>query len=181
MFVLLNDKIADYSGVDAIILLVFGAILCFLGYKFFKVQIAIFGFLAGFTIGVIGISVILANPAIGIAVGIVGGVLFALLALKFYVVGVFLIVGALGFQATYLLSQNILLSILLGIILGIIGAVLTRHMIIIITAVSGGIMIGAGTSALLGIADTVVVAATIVAYIVAGLLAQYKMNPKSSA
>ena len=181
MLILLNDKIAGYSGVDAVILLVFGAILCFLGYKFFKVQIAIFGFLAGFIIGVVGISVILANPVIGIAVGIVGGVLFALLALKFYRVGVFLIVGALGFQTMYLLLQNIPLSILLGIILGIIGAILTRHMIIIITAVAGGIMIGAGTSALLGIADTIVVAVTIVAYIVAGLLVQYRINPKSSA
>jgi hypothetical protein len=138
------------SWLFVILLLCFGLLQCFLGYRILRVMLAILGFalgaIAGGALGSLPFTAA-ASPLLlffGVLVGgLVGGVIGALLFALLYYVGVFLIGVELGVALAAMLGTAIGLShvwlvmILLGIICGILSLLLQRTLIILATAFGG--------------------------------------------
>jgi hypothetical protein len=126
-----------------LIVLVLGAVVCFSGYRIFRVVLMLVGFLIGFTLGM----AIMANSGgigqilVGVVVGLIGaGIFYAL-----YFVGVFLAGVALGAVVGLTLASILGASGSLPTILAIVGMiggailaiVLNKLMIVISTAFGG--------------------------------------------
>lgn len=81
--------------------LLFGAFVCFGGYRFFMVLLPIWGFFFGFALGAQSIQALLGNSLFADvtswAVGFVVALIFAVLSYLFYIVAVALIAGSLGY------------------------------------------------------------------------------------
>jgi hypothetical protein len=139
--------------------LLFGAFICFAGYRFMLVLLPIWGFFFGFGLGAQAVQVLLGDAFFGTVtswvVGFVVAILFAVLSYLFYVLGVAIIAGALG----YGLAVGILafiglpmgfLAWIIGIAAGVVLAVVTlrfnlaRYVIIIATGL-GGAALSIGT------------------------------------
>jgi hypothetical protein len=139
--------------------LLFGAFICFAGYRFMLVLLPIWGFFFGFGLGAQAVQVLLGDAFFGTVtswvVGFVVAILFAVLSYLFYVIGVAIIAGALG----YGLAVGILafiglpmgfLAWIIGIAAGVVLAVVTlrfnlaRYVIIIATGL-GGAALSIGT------------------------------------
>ena len=136
----------------AILVLAFGAVLCFAGYRLFLVLLPIFGFLAGMWLGGFVVSLIFSTGFLATVVGVTAaflvGVLGAIFAYLFYTVGVAIVVAifgaalgagimtALGFEAPWLIG---LVALACAIAVGVLVLVLKlqKHVIMIGTAVAG--------------------------------------------
>ena len=85
-----------------LLLLVVGAAFCFVGYRFFRILIAIWGFFAGFNLGTAAMTALFNNAFLGtttgIVLGLVIGVVFALLAYFFYYFAVVLLGATAGYD-----------------------------------------------------------------------------------
>jgi hypothetical protein len=137
-----------------------GLAFCFLGVRLFIVLLPVWGFLAGFSFGLVGTTSLLGTSlfadAIGIVVGVVLGLVFAVASYLIYGIGV-LILGA-GFGAG--IGTSIMYALgfesaeLLVFIVALIGAVvfaaaalflnLPKWLAIVFTAIggSGGVIAG---------------------------------------
>lgn len=138
-----GDMIEGIGG----ILLIFGLLDALLGYKKFKIMLAITGFLTGATAGFLiffyngnGIA---DSDAIRIYM-LIGGIIGAALAGTFHKVGVFLTVGALSAIVFLFITQSTFASLLLGTACGIAGVFIEKYIIIITTAFSGGSLAAMG-------------------------------------
>ena len=176
----MNNVIQQVTGILGAVAIVIGALECYFGYKIFKIQVAIIGFLLGFAIGVFGAGILADSPGLGILAGIILGVLFVVLSLKVYFAGVFLFVGSMGFLIGFLTSQNVWFGVILGVTFGVLGAFAAKHIIIISTSLSGGVLMGVGLSGLIGsnILAVIIIGSTIFA--ATGLYVQYKMDRKNN-
>ena len=141
----------------ALIGLLFGLALVFVGYRLFLILLPIWGFFFGFGLGAQTIQVILGTEFLGTVtgwvVGFIVGAIFAILSYLFYVVAVAIISGSLGYGLAVALLGAIGLNLnfivwILGIIVAVIvaGVVLyfniQKYAIIVITALAGtGIII----------------------------------------
>ena len=80
--------------------LLFGAAFCFLGYRFFRILLPIWGFIAGFWVGEAFVAAIFgdSNTAIiaGWIVGLIGGLLLAGLSLFLFKVAVAILGATFG-------------------------------------------------------------------------------------
>jgi hypothetical protein len=143
----------------AMIAMFFGLVVAFSGYRLFLVLLPIWGFFAGFFLGLQTVQFLLNEDFLGtvtgIVVGFVVGALFAVLSYLFYVAAVAII----GFWAGYAGTVAILgwiglgdgdpgfLTWILGVVVGVViaGVVLRFNLakvaIIIITAIGGTSMI----------------------------------------
>ena len=136
---------------------IFGALECFFGYKLFRIMTAIVGFLVGGLIGAMVCAILVGEPAGAFFGFLVFGALGSWLSFKLYKLAIFvlcfLLGGILGLGLG-LMSGDMeaapLLIVLLGILLGVLGVVLTKPVIIISSALGGGISIGASLDAFLG-------------------------------
>jgi hypothetical protein len=138
----------NYAGILAgIILLLFGLINCFLGYRLFKVILPVSVFLAGgYLIGSI-LYTLGSSVQVALISGIAGGLVLAVLSVIFYFAGVF-IIGA-GFGGMIALSVHLplddltrlALTVVLIIAGGVLGIVLQKSMIIIATSFSGAYLL----------------------------------------
>jgi len=151
--------------IGALVLLA-GAAFCFVGYRFFRILIAIWGFFAGFNLGTAAMTALFNNVFLqtttGIVLGLVIGVVFAALAYFFYYFAVVLL-GATagydlgsGFIGAIGLNNPGFVSVIVGVVLAVIFAFLIlllnlpKLLIMVFTALGGAVAMLAGLLILLG-------------------------------
>ena len=138
--------------------LLFGAIICFGGYRFFLILLPFWGFFFGFGLGAQTVQALLGDAFFATVtswvVGFVLAVAFAVLSYLFYIVAVALIAGSLGYGLVVAIMGAIgfnfgVITWVLGIVVGVIFAWVTirynlaKYVIIIATALGGaGLAIG---------------------------------------
>ena len=151
--------------IGALILLA-GAAFCFVGYRFFRILIAIWGFLAGFNLGAAGMTALFGQNFLGAmtgwVLGLVVGLVFALLAYFFYYVAIALLGASVGYSlgsgliAAIGLNNPGFLSVTVGIFLAVAFALLIlvlnlpKLFIMAYTALGGAVAMLAGLLILLG-------------------------------
>ncbi len=143
-----------------------GLAFCFLGLRLFIILLPVWGFLTGFSLGLVGTTTLLGTSlfadAVGIVVGVVLGLVFAVASYLIYGIGV-LILGA-GFGAG--IGTSIMYALgfesaeLLVFVVALIGAVvfaaaalflnLPKWLAIVFTAIGGSGGIVAGVWLLIG-------------------------------
>jgi hypothetical protein len=151
--------------IGALVLLI-GAAFCFVGYRFFRILIAIWGFFAGFNLGTAAMTALFNNAFLGtttgIILGLVIGVVFAVLAYFFYYIAIVL----LGASAGYELGSGLIgaiglnnpgfISVIVGVVLAVVFALLIlllnlpKILIMAFTALGGAVAMLAGLLILLG-------------------------------
>jgi len=151
--------------IGALVLLV-GAAFCFVGYRFFRILIAIWGFFAGFNLGTALMTALFNNAFLqtttGIVLGLVIGLVFAALAYFFYYFAVVL----LGASAGYELGSGLIgaiglnnpgfIAVIVGVAVAVIFALvililnLPKLLIMVFTALGGAIAMLSGLFILLG-------------------------------
>jgi hypothetical protein len=152
--------------VVGIVALLIGIAFCFAGYRFFRVLIAIWGFLTGFllTAQAFGFSGgrYLHMSVPGLIIALIVGLVLAFLAYYLYVAAVVILGASVGFwigtglatAAGY--GSHSSLALLIGIICAVVLAILilalnlTRLLIIISTALGGASAMVAGILLLMG-------------------------------
>lgn len=151
--------------IGALILLA-GAAFCFAGYRFFRILIAIWGFLAGFNLGTAGMTALFGQNFLGTTTGwVLGfavGVVLALLAYFFYYVAITILGASVGYSlgsgliAAIGLNNPGFLSVTVGIVLAVAFALLIlvlnlpKFLIMAYTALGGAVSMLAGLLVLLG-------------------------------
>ncbi|NLW77878.1 MAG: hypothetical protein GXY32_00490 [Ruminococcaceae bacterium] len=147
------DSLYADGGIPAIVAgilaMALGLLESFLGYRIFKVQVAIIAFLAGLTIGMNAFDAAFGIFWLSIVLGVVLGVLLAWLSVKIYKVGVFLLVGAFAYLVAIAFVQNFWFGLIAGIVVGLLGVFLTKPVIILSTAFGGASMAGGGLAMLI--------------------------------
>lgn len=138
--------------------LLFGALICFGGYRFFLFLLPIWGFFFGFGLGAQSIQALLGDAFFATVtswvVGFALALIFAVLSYLFYIVAVAIIAGSLGYGLVVALMGAIgfnfgLITWLIGIVVAVVFAFVTlrfnlaKYVIIIATALGGaGLAIG---------------------------------------
>jgi Domain of unknown function (DUF4203) len=151
--------------IGALILLV-GAAFCFVGYRFFRILIAIWGFFTGFNLGAAGMTALFGQNFLGTTtgwvLGLVVGVVLALAAYFFYYVAVVLLGASVGYSlgsgliAAFGLNNPGFLSVTVGVVFALAFALLIlllnlpKFLIMGYTALGGAIVMLAGLLVLLG-------------------------------
>lgn len=149
-----------------IVALLVGIGFCFAGYRFFRILIAIWGFLTGFLLTAQALAIFAGGhlhiSAIGLIIALIVGFALAALAYYLYVAAVVILGASVGFWiGTGLVTaagygSHSALALLVGVICAIVLAILTltlnltRLLIIVSTALGGASAIVAGVLLLLG-------------------------------
>lgn len=143
----------------ALAALIFGALVCFAGYRLFIVLLPFWGFFVGFALGAGALAQLFGHGFLSTVTswvaGFVVGLIFAALAYLFYVIGVAIFAGSFGYALGAGLMYAIgfdpgFLSWLIGIVVAVIVALLTlllniqKWVIILISAFSGAAAIIGG-------------------------------------
>ncbi|MBR0398895.1 MAG: DUF4203 domain-containing protein [Eubacterium sp.] len=143
-----------------VITLILSLLQCFFGYKMLRFWVALIGFVIGFAAGSGIIASIMEVPSrvLIVLVGITAGALLGILAFKLYVVGVFIYCGMMGAAVAALLpfkdnndtlqTAQLVLMIIVFIVSGVLAVIFQRYVIIIISAVAGGMHAAGALSAL---------------------------------
>ena len=165
------ETVKSALAILGVILAIPGAIQCFFGYRVLKLYISLMGFL----VGVLGFSIIgvLATGSMGsgLLIGLLGGALMAFVAFKLHKLAVCLINGAnamlamtiLGFASgvEYALrclepaaieehtGAGLIVGLVVGVIVAVLTAILYRPVVILSTALQGGVFLGSGLCMLL--------------------------------
>ena len=139
--------------------LLFGAFVCFAGYRFFLVLLPIWGFFFGFAMGAQAVQALIGDAFFATvtswAVGFVVALVFAVLSYLFYFIAVALIAGSLGYGLVVAIMGAIgipfgFITWSLALVVGIVLAFVTlrfnlaKYVIIIATAL-GGAALAIGT------------------------------------
>ena len=152
--------------IGALVLLA-GAAFCFVGYRFFRILIVIWGFFAGFNLGAGAMTALFSNnpflgTTTGIVLGLVVGVVFAALAYFFYYIAVVLLGASVGYSlgsgfiALFGLNNPGFISVIVGVALAVVFALvillfnLPKLLIMVFTALGGAVAMLAGLLILLG-------------------------------
>ena len=166
---------ASYQLPAAIVLLVGGIVACFLGYRLFRIVLAIFGFILGALAAssVFGVS----DTGPMIAAALVGGLLGAVVLIAAYFVGVALIGAGLGAVAAHLLlaagdrDPHVLAVLFMSVVGAAASMYLQRYFIIVGTGFGGAWTMIVGAMALIGDETALVAAAS------GDVWVPYLMNP----
>ena len=139
--------------------LLFGAFVCFAGYRFFLFLLPIWGFFFGFAMGAQAVQALIGDAFFATvtswAVGFVVALVFAVLSYLFYFIAVALIAGSLGYGLVVAIMGAIgipfgFITWSLALVVGIVLAFVTlrfnlaKYVIIIATAL-GGAALAIGT------------------------------------
>ena len=149
-----------------VLILLVGAAFCFVGYRFFRVLIAVWGFIAGFNLGAAGMTALFEQNFLGTTtgwiLGLVVGLVLAALAYFFYYVAVVILGASAGYSlgsslmAALGLNNPGLLSVTVGIVLAVAFALLIvllnlpKILIMVYTAFGGAVAMLTGLLILLG-------------------------------
>ena len=139
--------------------LLFGAFVCFAGYRFFLFLLPIWGFFFGFGLGAQAVQALIGDAFFATvtswAVGFVVALTFAVLSYLFYFIAVALIAGSLGYGLVVAIMGAIgipfgFITWSLALVVGIILAFVTLRFnlakyVIIITTALGGAALAIGT------------------------------------
>jgi hypothetical protein len=128
----------------ALVLICFGLLNCFFGYRIFRILLAIYGFVLGALVGIIVAGTIAPGQTLWLIVGaIAGGAIGAVLMIVLYFVGVF-VIGALGGAllanaiGTILgITMPTVVVIIAAVVVGIIALIAQRAVLILVTAFAG--------------------------------------------
>ena len=94
-----------------VLILLVGAAFCFVGYRFFRVLIAVWGFFAGFNLGAAGMTALFGQNFLGTTtgwiLGLVVGLVLAALAYFFY----YFAIVILGASAGYSLGSSLMAAL----------------------------------------------------------------------
>lgn len=151
--------------IGALVLLI-GALFCFVGYRFFRILIAIWGFFAGFNLGTAAMTALFNNAFLqtttGIVLGLVIGLVFAVLAYFFYYFAVVLLGASAGYDlgsgfiGAIGLNNPGFISVVVGVALAVVFALvililnLPKLLIMVFTALGGAVAMLVGLLILLG-------------------------------
>ncbi len=124
--------------------IVIGLLSCFFGYRFFRIVLALLGFVVGFGIG----TALIASDQVvlEVIVGLIGGLIGAIIFYFLYVIGIIIAGAMLGgvVAQTLLLSLGVndntilLIGLVVGLIIGaFVAFVLNKWMIVVSTAFNG--------------------------------------------
>jgi hypothetical protein len=154
-----------------LLLLVVGAAFCFVGYRFFRILIAIWGFFAGFNLGASGMVALFGQNFLGTAtgwvLGIVVGLVIAVLAYFLYYVAIVVLGASVGYSIGSGLMGAIglnnpgFLSVTVGVVLAVILTILIlalnlpKLLIMVFTAIGGAATIVSGILLMFGQIHTV--------------------------
>ncbi|MCI0513108.1 TMEM198/TM7SF3 family protein [candidate division KSB1 bacterium] len=194
------------AGVSSIVLIIFGIVSCFWGYRFFKLLMAVWGFVLCFLLTtLIFQNYLKATQVVTLIAGAVGGVIGSTLFAALINVGIFALGGLLGhLLIMFLVSTGRIplhpgIEIIAVVLGGILALVLKRPMIIISMSASGAWLLIAGASQLLGFSfnpmtwlqhpqfwdpqhtQYSLIAILWVLLSVIGMISQFKFTPKSAA
>lgn len=145
-------RVPDYPWVPTaliIITLILGIVYCFFGFKAVKFLSTLVGFCIGLGIGYAIASTAKLEQPLTLVVPIIGAVMFAILGFFLYRIGVFLVVllavssiaSSLLLEYTKLDETVVMIAALVvGVILSILCVVYLRPIVIISTALAGGLM-----------------------------------------
>ena len=129
------------------LLILLGALQCFFGYRVFIIYLWITGAVIGAILSLV-LAALLVVEEIGFIVLLIIGILAGgSLMIAIHHLGVFVVGGAAGVAllAFYSMTVREVMTvapyIIVGVIFGLVAVALERHIIIIITAVSGAIMV----------------------------------------
>lgn len=145
---LFSTETLNALGAFVALPLVYYAIECFFGFRFFRIKCAIEGFAAGASGGMLLATAMDASESLHIVLAIVVGLLFAWLAYKVYKFGVFFTTAITGFAFGFA-AFGATVGLIIAIVVGIIGVILTKPAIIGSSAFSGGVGLGACIFAML--------------------------------
>jgi len=184
LYAVLSDVFGEFGELVRAMAAIFAIIAlaeCFFGFKLFKIWIALccfplFGLLGwGIAFGV--------AEKVGVAtfVGILAGIAGAFIAYRLFLVGVFLTCGFMGYILGYLLTNAHWPGILMGLVFGVLGVLFAKPVIIVSTAIPGGLL--AGESLIVAFGGDSAAAALIIglALAAAGLYVQWVTNRKVPA
>ena len=143
-----------------LLLLVVGAAFCFVGYRFFRILIAIWGFFAGFNLGASGMVALFGQNFLGTVtgwvLGIVVGLVIAVLAYFLYYVAIVVLGASVGYaigsglMGAIGLNNPGFLSVIVGVVLAVILTILIlalnlpKLLIMVFTAIGGAATIVSG-------------------------------------
>ena len=164
-----------------LLLLLVGAAFCFVGYRFFRILIAIWGFFAGFNLGASGMVYLFGQNFLGTVtgwvLGLVVGLVLAALAYFFYYFAVVLLGASVGYSIGTGLMAAIgfnnpgFVSVVVGVVLAIVLVLLIlafnlpKLLIMVFTAIGGagtiitGILLLFGQIPLVGLQYGIAIAA----------------------
>ncbi|UCF04285.1 MAG: TMEM198/TM7SF3 family protein [bacterium] len=135
----------------AILSIVFGILVCFWGYRIFRIVLGILGFILGaYVVGALAFHLSGGSYIITFVAGLIGGVIGAVLIGVVYYIGVFVLgaLAAITFGSFMVAAGGHSMPVVLIIVLAIIGGVLTvifqKLVIVLSTAIIGswGIITG---------------------------------------
>ncbi len=127
----------------AIFSIIAGVIICFRGYRLFKVVLGIAGFIAGAALFYHLGAQYTANMIVLVILTIFGGMIGASLSMAFYYVGLFLLGALAGWQIGFLMSTAInmefiiIIPIVAAVIAGFLACFFQKPIIIAATALIG--------------------------------------------
>jgi len=168
-----KDVMISYGGIMffevlfvGLLALLLGAAFCFIGYRFFRILIPIWGFFAGFFFGAQGVVSLFGGGFLSTVtswvIGLVVGLIFAALAYFFYYAAVVILGGSVGYSigtgliAALGLSQQGFIAVIVGLVVAVALAILIiilnlpKILIIVFSALGGASTIVAGFLLLLG-------------------------------
>ena len=184
MFELLSNATLETAksglAILGVLLVIPGAIQCFFGYRVLKLYITVIGFLAG----LLGFSIVgaiaVGSLGPGLLVGLLGGVLMAFIAFKLHKLAVCLVNGANAFLTVVVLGfasgveyalrhldpaaieeqtgAALIVGLVAAVIVAIVTAFLYRPVVILSTALQGGVFLGCGLCMMLFALDMIPVA-----------------------
>lgn len=160
MFAAGQDLTALFEGLGvgfALVSIVVGALVCFVGYRIHKAILAMFGFAVGALVGYgIGQIYLELDTVLAMLVAVVGGVIGGGLFVLLYYVGIFGLgavagyVTGLAWAVTFDMGSGDAAGLVLALIFGVIALVLHKVVIVLTTAVWGAARMVAGIAYLVG-------------------------------
>lgn len=163
---------------------VVGLLLCFFGLKLYRVLAALTGLVLGIVIGTVAaFGIGLSGMAIaGVIIGC--GIVIAILACIFYRVGLFFWAFAIGTSiGTMILKPSTLILVLICLAIGLVAAILTaifwRPLVVILSAVCGGISAGQAIVEMLPLENNIWITLAVCAVLaVLGMIVQFMMKSR---
>ena len=137
----------------AIVTILVGAVICFLGYKLVKVWITLGGALIGFLGGYYITSMYSKNTLVAAVVAILAAIIMGMIAYNVYLIGVFLLCGIIGLCLSSMLiqpnsSMMFFICVIIGVAAGALGMKFVKPMVILSTSFQGGLAMATGIVAL---------------------------------
>ncbi|MEA5011813.1 MAG: hypothetical protein VB100_08855 [Angelakisella sp.] len=184
----LQSNLKGVFAVFSIIAAIYNAVICFFGYKLFKFQLGVVGFIVG---GIMGglLGALSGQAPVAVLCLLLLAIFGAWLAVKLYKLGVFLTVSTCTASILILVllvadlfdSTTVVISAIVGIAAGVLGVVLDKAIIIAFTAISGGLMTGVSLLLPIDVDMLGFGVALGVIFAIIGVIVQFRLEKESVA